>query len=60
MDLLDKRAKDAIAIEEGTIRELEAKEALKVLNLQPPSNSFMLNLVLRSYVLAARVALTTN
>jgi hypothetical protein len=33
MDLLDKRAKDAIAIEEGTIRELEAKEALKVLNL---------------------------
>jgi hypothetical protein len=44
MDLLDKRAEDAIAVEEGTIRELEAEEALEVLDLQPPSDGFMLNL----------------
>lgn len=44
MDLLDKRAEDAIAVEEATIRELEAEEAREVLDLQAPSDGFMMNL----------------
>ncbi|KAJ9618099.1 hypothetical protein H2203_002535 [Taxawa tesnikishii (nom. ined.)] len=47
MDLLDRRAEEAIAVEEGTIRDLEAaeqQEAEETITFDSPSRGLALNL----------------